>query len=106
MEEFSADLYDGLAVAGESGTLRNRLVGSSAQGRLIAKTGTLNDSKSLAGVVHTLEDRTLIFALISNADPMPSDIMDLHDRFVLDLVAYPTGPPISLLIPIPVVITN
>ena len=106
MESFSADLYDGLAVAGESGTLRNRLTGSSAEGRLLAKTGTLNDSKSLAGVVHTLEDRTLIFALISNADPMPSDIMDLHDQFVLDLVAYPTGPPISLLIPVPVVATN
>jgi len=106
IESFSADLYDGLAVAGESGTLRNRLTGSSAEGRLLAKTGTLNDSKSLAGVVHTLEDRTLTFALISNADPMPSDIMDLHDQLILDLVAYPTGPPLSLLIPLPVVATN
>ena len=105
-ERFSNDLRAGLAIAGESGTLRNRLVGSSAEGRLLGKTGTLNDVKSLAGVVHTLEDRTLIFALISNADPMPSDVLEVHDQLILDLVAYPTGPPLSLLVPLPVVITN
>ena len=105
-EKFSDDLRAGLAVAGESGTLRNRLVGSSAEGRLLGKTGTLNDVKSLAGIVHTLEDRTLTFALISNADPMPSDVLDVHDQLILSLVAYPTGPPLSLLVPFPVVVTN
>ncbi|CAI8390653.1 MAG: D-alanyl-D-alanine carboxypeptidase [Acidimicrobiales bacterium AG-410-I20] len=105
-EKFSSDLRTGLAVAGESGTLRNRLVGSSAEGRLFGKTGTLNDVKSLAGIVYTLEDRTLTFALISNADPMPSDVLEVHDQLILDLVAYPTGPPLSLLVPIPVVVTN
>lgn len=42
---------DLLAVAGEVGTLENRLVGTPAQGRLFAKTGTLADVRAVAGHV-------------------------------------------------------
>jgi len=96
-------LDTGLAVAGESGTMRNRLVGSSAEGRVAAKTGTLRDVVSLAGRVETLGGRSLTFAVLTNADPMPDNIRAIHDQVVLTLVGYPDGPEISLLEPHPVV---
>lgn len=40
-----------LAVAGESGTMRRRLVGTPAQGRAHAKTGTLRDVRALVATV-------------------------------------------------------
>ena len=100
--ELSVDIRNGLATAGDSGTMRNRLTGSSGEGRVAAKTGSLLDVTSLAGVVQTLEGRTLTFAIVSNAEPLPDDLRDLHDRILLDLVAYPTGPPLALLEPLPV----
>jgi D-alanyl-D-alanine carboxypeptidase/D-alanyl-D-alanine-endopeptidase (penicillin-binding protein 4) len=59
-------LVDGLAVAGESGTLRNRFRGSPLQGRLRAKTGTLRSVSSLAGVVPTRHGTPLFFAYVLN----------------------------------------
>ena len=96
-------LGTGLAVAGESGTMRKRLVGTSAQGRVAAKTGTLSDAVSLAGRVETIGGRSLTFAVLSNAQPMPEEIRSIHDQVVLTLVGYPDGPDLSLLEPHPVV---
>ena len=96
-------LDTGLAVAGESGTMSNRLVGTSAEGRVAAKTGTLRDVVSLAGRVETLGGRSLTFAVLSNAQPMPEEIRSIHDQVVLTLVGYPDGPDLSLLEPHPVV---
>lgn len=42
---------DLMAVAGESGTLEPRLVGTEAEGRVRGKTGTLRDARSLTGHV-------------------------------------------------------
>ena len=103
MQHLDGILHSGLPVAGESGTMRNRLVGSSAEGRVSAKTGTLRDVVSLAGRVETLEGRILTFAFLSNANPMPEGVRTLHDRLLLTLVSYPDGPDINLLEPLPVV---
>ncbi|MDP7410533.1 MAG: D-alanyl-D-alanine carboxypeptidase/D-alanyl-D-alanine-endopeptidase [Acidimicrobiales bacterium] len=96
-------LVAGLAVAGRSGTMRRRLVGSSAEGRARAKTGTLRDVTSLAGQVETIEGRVLSFAVLTNAEPLPDRVKRLHDQVVLKLVAYPSGPDLDLLGPLPVV---
>ena len=102
-DESGSLLGTGLAVAGESGTMSKRLVGTSAEGRVAAKTGTLNDAVSLAGRVETLGGRSLTFAVLSNAQPMPEEIRSIHDQVVLTLVRYPDGPDLSLLEPHPVV---
>ncbi len=55
-----------LAVGGESGTLENRLLGTSAQGRLYGKTGTLADVRALVGHVVGPEGTRYHFAMMVN----------------------------------------
>lgn len=55
-----------MAVAGESGTLRTRLRGTPAQGRVLGKTGTLRDVSALSGVVDGDDGRRYHFAVLAN----------------------------------------
>lgn len=68
--EFLRPIISGLPVAGGDGTLEDRFApdGDSASGRGVvrAKTGTLTDVSSLAGVVTDSDGRLLVFALMSN----------------------------------------
>jgi len=62
-------LVDLLPVAGGSGTLSDRFLGSdpkSSAGWLRAKTGSLTKTNSLAGIVTDVDGRVLTFAFISN----------------------------------------
>jgi D-alanyl-D-alanine carboxypeptidase len=64
--EFQA-IYDGLPVAGESGTLKDRFKksGKSAKGLVKAKTGWINTSVTLAGYVE-VGNNEYVFAVIAN----------------------------------------
>lgn len=55
-----------LAVGGESGTLANRLIGTSGEGRLYAKTGTLTDVRALVGHVRGPDGSRYHFAMMVN----------------------------------------
>lgn len=62
-------LLDMLPVAGGSGTLSDRFLGSgpkTSAGWLRAKTGSLTKTNSLAGIVTDVDGRVLTFAFISN----------------------------------------
>jgi D-alanyl-D-alanine carboxypeptidase/D-alanyl-D-alanine-endopeptidase (penicillin-binding protein 4) len=59
-------LGNGLAVAGQSGTLRDLLGESAASERLHAKTGTLTGAKALSGYVTYAPDKAATFSLILN----------------------------------------
>ncbi len=58
--------YESLPVAGMTGTLHRAMKGSIAEGRIRAKTGTINYVKSFAGYCNTITGRKLIFSLIVN----------------------------------------
>lgn len=59
----------GLPVAGEQGTLEQRMVGTEAAGNVQAKTGTLSSVASLTGMVQTEDGRTLLFSFVANNQP-------------------------------------
>jgi D-alanyl-D-alanine carboxypeptidase/D-alanyl-D-alanine-endopeptidase (penicillin-binding protein 4) len=56
----------GLAIAGQTGTLRDVLGDSLGAGKLRGKTGTLTGAKSLSGFVPYTADQASAFALIIN----------------------------------------
>jgi len=59
-------LGNGLAIAGQSGTLRDLLGETTASERLHAKTGTLTGAKALSGYVVYAPEKAASFALILN----------------------------------------
>lgn len=63
---------DSLAVAGVDGTLKNRMRGSPAEGRILAKTGTLRHVAALAGYLTRHDRQRWAFAVIANHHTAPS----------------------------------
>ena len=62
-------LDDSLPVVGVSGTVQTIAVNTAAQGRCIAKTGTLDDVTNLAGYCHARGGHVLAFALFVDGPP-------------------------------------
>ncbi len=58
--------YESLPLSGLTGTLKKAMKGTTAQGRIRAKTGTIASVKSFAGYAHTISGRKVIFAIIVN----------------------------------------
>jgi PBP4 family serine-type D-alanyl-D-alanine carboxypeptidase len=82
----SPELHDvvqsSLAVAGESGTLRHRLLGRRTRGIVRGKTGTTSLASALSGYVGS----RYAFVLVQNGHPVNWDAAHkLQDRFVLAL---------------------
>ena len=78
-----------LAVAGRTGTLSLRLVGTPLEGRLRAKTGSLNGVSGLTGYLDGR--RGLSFAFLANGRFSESAGRVLQDRVMALLAGYP-GP--------------
>ena len=58
--------YDSLPIAGVDGTLKNRFVGTTAQGNLHAKTGTFSITNCLSGYVTTRDGQRLAVSILTN----------------------------------------
>ena len=101
LPEAGPALRDGLAVAGETGTLAERWRGTQVAGRLRAKTGSLRNVTALAGEVEPLAGGRVIFAYVANVpDPGPLDPEDVDmDRLGDILITYGRGIDLAALDP-------
>ena len=98
----------GLPVAGKTGTLATRMLGTPAVGRLRAKTGTLDEVVSLSGFVtpvpasapSTALKQPIVFSIILNG--LSSDSAEgLADTIAVALASYPHVPAIGAVSPVP-----
>ncbi|MCC7397518.1 MAG: D-alanyl-D-alanine carboxypeptidase/D-alanyl-D-alanine-endopeptidase [Planctomycetes bacterium] len=79
---------DSLPIAGRDGTLAKRMVGTAAEGRVRAKTGTLSGVSNLAGYVTTASGRRLAFViLVQNFVGPAAEWRALQDTFCARLAA-------------------
>lgn len=90
----------GLAVAGQTGTLQDFFLGSSVEGRLHAKTGTLTNAKALTGYIETPAG-TITFSLVLDTPGVGAGdaYLPIWAQLGEVLGAYPSGPNIDLLQP-------
>ena len=65
-QPWAAAYISTLPVAGEDGTLADRMKNTPAAGRIHAKTGTLDHVNALAGFATTLHDTQVVFAIYGN----------------------------------------
>ncbi len=73
--------YDALAIAGQDGTLENRLKGSGIENHLHAKTGSLSGVSAITGYLKTGENEMLAFSMIANNFLVPkSEVETAQDR--------------------------
>jgi D-alanyl-D-alanine carboxypeptidase/D-alanyl-D-alanine-endopeptidase (penicillin-binding protein 4) len=92
-------LWDGLAVAGTSGTLVDELDGSALDGKLRAKTGSLDGVTGLVGIVDV--GRPLRFAFVANGEFTERGGIELRSRIATIIAAFPDAPPADTLVPQP-----
>jgi serine-type D-Ala-D-Ala carboxypeptidase/endopeptidase (penicillin-binding protein 4) len=88
-----APYADALPVAGREGPLSRRLAGSVAEGRVRAKTGTVDNVRAIAGYVDTAAGETLIFSIIANNFTGPPSAVDAAaDKALIRLATFSRQP--------------
>jgi serine-type D-Ala-D-Ala carboxypeptidase/endopeptidase (penicillin-binding protein 4) len=80
---------DALPAGGEAGTLQKRFVGTPAEGRVRAKTGSISNVRALSGYVLSADGEQLAFSiLINNITAASEAIFQVIDAAVLRLAAF------------------
>ena len=78
-----------LPVAGRDGTLARRLAGTPAEGRVRAKSGTIDNVRAISGYLETAEGDTLVFSMIANNFSLPSTEIDAAaDKALIRLALF------------------
>jgi serine-type D-Ala-D-Ala carboxypeptidase/endopeptidase (penicillin-binding protein 4) len=82
-----------LPVAGRDGTLARRLTGTPAEGRVRAKSGSIDNVRALSGYVDTANGDTLVFSMIANNFSLPvAEIDAAVDKALVRLVSFTRSP--------------
>ena len=78
-----------LTIAGIDGTLRNRLKGTVAQGKIVGKTGTISNVRCLSGYATTTDGETLVFStMFNNFLCSVNVITDIQDQICMLMASY------------------
>ncbi len=87
--DIKQEFESSLALPGEAGTMRNRTVGTLAEKKLRAKTGSMNNVSTLAGYVTTRDGETLCFAIMMNNFTVPEALArNLQDLICMRLASF------------------
>ena len=78
-----------LPIAGRDGTLAGRMVGTPAEGRVHAKTGTVDNIRAISGYVEDADGELLVFSIIANNFALPaSQIVAAADKALVRLATF------------------
>jgi D-alanyl-D-alanine carboxypeptidase/D-alanyl-D-alanine-endopeptidase (penicillin-binding protein 4) len=87
------DFYNSLPVAGVDGTLAERLRHTPAEGRIHAKTGSIEHVNALSGYMDLPSGKRLAFSIITNSHPVKSsEAVALIDQIALEIYKQFVGP--------------
>ena len=87
-QPWGAEWRESLPVGGAAGTLHRRFSGTALEGRIAAKTGTLNASNALAGYLTAASGRQLVFAVYANDQGEGVSAAPLMDRALEYIAAH------------------
>lgn len=87
-QPFAATFKASLPIAGVDGTLAARLKGTTLEGKLFAKTGSLSGASALSGYLTAKSGRTLTFAFFVNDMPSAAPpVTPVMDRVLVEIAA-------------------
>ena len=78
-------LLSSMPIAGEDGTLKKRMIGTSATGNVRAKTGTLTGVITLSGYATTPDGHTLCFSIMNQGILRAAEARNFQDRVCVAL---------------------
>ncbi len=82
-----------LPVTGRDGALSRRLAGTAADGKVWAKTGTVDNVRAIAGYVETADGETLVFSIIANNFTVSTSAIDAAaDKALIRLATFSRHP--------------
>ena len=80
---------DSLPIAGVDGTLKNRMLQTSAAGRIHAKTGSIESASTLSGYAYTRQGERLAFSIIINNETASGhEVREVMDKICQEMVKY------------------
>jgi D-alanyl-D-alanine carboxypeptidase/D-alanyl-D-alanine-endopeptidase (penicillin-binding protein 4) len=87
-QSWKSSLLDTMAVSGQKGTLRKRMRGTPAAGKVYAKTGYIAGVSALSGyVVNSQKEPEFIFSMLYNFSPSGNlwQVKSISDRICIEL---------------------
>jgi len=77
-----------LPVGGQTGSLARRFRGTPLEGRIFAKTGTVQGVNALSGFLIAASGETLVFSVIANDRPVDGDpVLPVIDKMLVEIAA-------------------